>query len=196
MRPGDLILTPSWTWHDHGNPGNEPVIWLDGLDIPLVNSFDSSFAEHYPENAGALLPVENGSAPLFSYPYARSRETLDRLYRNGPPDPCQGVKMQFANSSTRGYTLPTIGAFAQFLPAGFRGKPYRGTDATVYCVAEGSGRSQIGGTPFEWRKHDVFVVPSWYPVSHESDSDAVLFSFSDRPAQKALGLWREEVPMI
>jgi gentisate 1,2-dioxygenase len=196
MWPGDLILTPSWTWHDHGNPGNEPVIWLDGLDIPLVNSFDSSFAEHYPENAGALLPVENGSSCPFSYPYTRSREELDRLFRTGPPDPCHGVKMQFANSIAEGRTLPTIGAFMQFLPAGFRGKPYRGTDATVYCVVEGSGQSQIGGKSVAWRKHDVFIVPSWHPVSHDSDSDAVLFGFSDQPAQKALGLWREEVPMI
>ena len=39
MRPGDFIITPSWTWHDHGNESNEPMIWLDGLDIPMVNHF-------------------------------------------------------------------------------------------------------------------------------------------------------------
>jgi gentisate 1,2-dioxygenase len=104
--------------------------------------------------------------------------------------------MEFANSVTGGYTLPTIGASIQFLPAGFRGKPYRGSAATVYFVVEGSGRSLIGATSFAWGEHDVLVVPSWYPVAHESDSDTVLFSFSDHPAQKALGLWREEVPMI
>ncbi len=49
MHPGDLILTPSWTFHDHGNPGDSPVVWLDGLDIPIVNFFDSSFAEHLPD---------------------------------------------------------------------------------------------------------------------------------------------------
>ena len=48
MSPGDFILTPSWTYHDHGNPGDEPTVWLDGLDIPIVNLFDTSFAEHYP----------------------------------------------------------------------------------------------------------------------------------------------------
>ena len=37
MRPGDFIITPSWTWHDHGNESEEPMIWLDGLDIPMVN---------------------------------------------------------------------------------------------------------------------------------------------------------------
>jgi gentisate 1,2-dioxygenase len=38
MRRGDFIVTPRWTWHEHGNDGDEPVVWLDGLDIPLVVS--------------------------------------------------------------------------------------------------------------------------------------------------------------
>ena len=212
MEPGDFILTPSWTFHDHGNPGTEPAIWLDGLDVPIVNLFDTSFAEHYPGETqplsrkegdalaryGAnLLPLEyragSLTAPVFNYPYRRSREALDTLYRNGPLDPCHGIKMQYVNPATGGYPMPTIGAFLQLLPPGFRGGSYRSTDATVYCVTEGSGESRIGDTTFRWEKHDVFVIPSWCPVSHASDSgEAVLFSFSDRPAQKALGLWREQ----
>ncbi|PWU11532.1 MAG: gentisate 1,2-dioxygenase [Terriglobia bacterium] len=213
MRPGDFILTPSWTYHDHGNPGETPVIWLDGLDIPIVNFFETSFAEHHPEETqpvtrsegdslvrfgAGLQPLEyqspRMSSPLFTYPYSRSRETLDRLYRNGPVHECHGVKVQFTNPATGGYPLPTIGAFLQLFPPGFRGAPYRSTDATVYCVVEGTGRSHVGKETFAWREHDVFVVPSWYPVSHEAEGESVLFSFSDRPAQKALGLWREQVP--
>jgi gentisate 1,2-dioxygenase len=38
MAPGDLVLTPSWTWHDHGSESAEPVIWMDGLDVPLIQS--------------------------------------------------------------------------------------------------------------------------------------------------------------
>lgn len=211
MRPGDFILTPSWTYHDHGNPGDCPVVWLDGLDIPIVNLFDTSFAEHHPEETqpvtrkegdalaryGAnMLPLEytsaSRSAPIFSYPYVRSRLALQRLYRNGPIHPCHGVKMQYVNPATGGYPMPTIGAFLQLLPGGFKGRAYRSTDATVYCVAEGRGRSLVGRDSFEWHEHDVFVVPSWSAVVHETAEDAVLFSFSDRPAQKALGLWREE----
>jgi gentisate 1,2-dioxygenase len=88
--------------------------------------------------------------------------------------------------------MPTIGAFLQFLPAGFIGARYRSTDASVFCCVEGRGRSRAGDSVFEWSEHDVFVVPSWSPVSHEAATDATLFSFSDRPAQRALGLWREE----
>ena len=211
MHPGDFILTPSGTFHDHGNPGREPVMWLDGLDVPIVNLFDTSFSAHHQDETQAvtrsegdalaryganMLPVDyetrSMSAPVFSYPYARSREALEMLRRNGPIDPWHGIKMHYINPATGGYTMPTIAAFLQLLPSGFRGQSFRSTDSTVYSVAEGRGRSRIGATIFNWAPRDIFVVPSWTPAFHESDEDAVLFSFSDRAAQKALGLWREE----
>ena len=91
--------------------------------------------------------------------------------------------------------MPTIGAFIQLLPAGFAGAPYCATDGTVYCVVEGHGHSVVGESTFAWDPHDVFVVPSWCQVAHRATDDAVLFSFSDRPLQKALDLWREEAPL-
>jgi gentisate 1,2-dioxygenase len=212
MHPGDLVITPSWTFHDHGNPGDTPVIWLDGLDIPMVAFFDAGFAERYAEpsqpltradgHAAAcygsnLLPLEyaakSGATPLLSYPYSRSRAALEALRANGDLHPCHGVKMQYANPATGGYPMPTIAAYLQLLPRGFRGRAHRSTDGTVYSVVEGRGRSHVNGQLFAWEEKDVFVVPSWCPVQHEADDDAVLFSFSDRPVQKALGLWREEV---
>ena len=39
MEPGDFVITPSWTWHDHGHEGTEPVVWLDGLDIPWLSDW-------------------------------------------------------------------------------------------------------------------------------------------------------------
>ena len=212
MRPGDFIITPSWTFHDHGNPGEGPVVWLDGLDIPMVAFFDTGFAERFPEESqpvakpegdalaryGAnLLPLEyeagSATTPIFNYPYARTREALDNIRRNGDPHPSHGFKMQYVNPATGGYPMPTIGAFVQLLPSGFAGRPSRATDGTVCCVIEGRGRSRVGEQSFAWEAHDVFVVPSWCSVAHEATGDAVLFSYSDRPAQKALGLWREEL---
>jgi len=210
MRPGDFVLTPFWTFHDHGNPGEAPVIWLDGLDVPIVNMFSASFAEHHPDETqpvtrpegdalnrygAALLPIDftpGRRSPMLSYPFARSRETLNRLSRSGPVHPSHGLKMQYVNPATGGYPMPTIAAFLQLLPGGFDGKSYRSTDATVFCVAEGRGTSRIGDQTFAWGPRDMFVVPSWTPVSHQTENEAVLFSFSDRPAQKALGLWRED----
>jgi gentisate 1,2-dioxygenase len=183
MHPGDFILTPSWSWHSHGNPGEKPVIWLDGLDIPIVNLFETSFLEHHTGQAAVRCDS------TLNYPYVRSREQLERLSRAYPLHQCNGVKMQLLE-------LPTLAAFLQFLPAGFDGAPYRSTDGAVFCAVEGQGTSRVGDVTFAWKKHDVFVIPSWCPVSHRADSESVLFSFSDRPVQKSLGLWREQAPMI
>lgn len=190
MHPGDLILTPSWTFHDHGNPGSSPVVWFDGLDIPLVNFFDSSFAEHLPDE-GTQLSVHS-SAPAFAFPYGPARAALrNKSLQNKSVHPCHGAKIEYLKPSGASVT-PTLGAFLQSLPAGFQGAPYRSTDSTVYCVAEGTGTSRIGDRSFEWAARDIFVVPSWCPVAHQATEDSILFSFSDRPAQKALGLWREQ----
>ncbi len=187
MHPGDFILTPSWTWHDHGNATSDPVVWMDGLDFPIVNMMDTSFAEHYPE--GTLPVAREESVSAFSFPYARSRQTLERLSKNVPVDPWHGVKLHYGDDAG---TMPTIDAWLQLLPAGFRTKPYRSTDATVFCVTEGHGQSQIGNTTLAWAPHDIFMTPSWKFVTHEAEDEAVLFSFSDRPLQRMLGLWREE----
>jgi len=211
MRPGDFIITPSWTWHDHGNPGSEPAIWLDGLDLPIVRTFATQFHEPYTEDVqpisrgegaslarygnnlkplGAVAPFGKTS-PIFSYPYDRSRETLARLAKEGDPDPCHGWKMEFINPLSGGPAMPTIGTFMQLLPKGLRSSPYRSTDGTVYSVAEGKGRVKIGNEEFAFEPKDTFVVPSWHAASIEAGSECVLFSYSDRPAQQALGLWRE-----
>jgi gentisate 1,2-dioxygenase len=100
--------------------------------------------------------------------------------------------MQFVNPLTGGHAMPTIAAFIQLLPKGFRTEPYRSTDGTVYSVVEGRGGVSIGTEQFTFEPRDVFVVPSWMPVSLKAESEAVLFSFSDRPAQEAMGLWREQ----
>ena len=91
--------------------------------------------------------------------------------------------------------MATIAGFIQLLPPGFSGKAHRSTDSTVFTATEGGGRSRIGDTTIEWKERDIFVAPSWFPVSHETENGAVLFSFSDRPAQKALNLWREQAPV-
>ena len=212
MHPGDFIITPSWTWHDHGNPGNEPVVWMDGLDIRIVELFAAQFHEVYPEEIQPVVRSEgaatarfgNGLAPLnatspfgkttpiFNYPYARSRESLELLSKDQDPDPYHGWKMTFTNPLTGGHAMPTIAAFIQLLPAGFQSRACRSTDGTIYSVVEGGGRVTIGSESFAFEPRDTFVVPSWAPVKFETTGETVLFSFSDRPGQEAMGLWREK----
>ena len=199
MHPGDFIVTPAWTWHDHGYPmtgaaGAGPVVWLDGLDIPLVRFFDAGFMENGAEEGAR--PMGPPKAETFSYPYAQARAALERLQDAGAPDPCHGSRLVYRNPATGAYPTPTMAAFLQSLPAGFEGEAWRATDATVYCVVDGRGQSVIGGETFAWGPRDVFVAPSWSLVRHRAETDAVLFSLSDRPAQEALGLWREAAPAV
>jgi len=210
MHPGDFVITPYMAWHDHGNDTDEPMFWLDGLDIPLIQFLDASFVERLGEDEqpigkpegysmaryGAnLMPVDqNGrtrTSPIFNYPYARTREALDQLSRTGNYDPCHGIKMRYSNPATGDHAMPTMGTFIQVLPKGFRTAHYRSTDATVFVAMEGKGRTRVGDATLEWGPKDIFVAPSWKPIVHEADEESVLFSFSDRPVQEKIGVWRE-----
>jgi gentisate 1,2-dioxygenase len=216
MYPGDFIITPSWDWHDHGNEGvagvSEPVVWLDGLDIPMVRFFDAGFAENAdaqvqlvakPEGHSFarfghnMVPVrhthQSATSPIFSYPYARSREALADLQRQEAPDVWMGHKLRYINPLTGGSPMPTIATFLQLLPQGFAGQMHRSTDGTVYSVVEGTGVATINDQAFTFGPRDTFVVPSWATLclNANASSDAVLFSYSDRPVQQAMGILRE-----
>ena len=211
MHPGDFVITPQWCWHDHGNDSAAPMVWLDGLDIPIVQLFDASFAEHFeadeqpltkPEGdslaryGSGLLPVDHRrgaiASPVFNYPYDRTREALEAMRKAQEWDPCHGLKMKYVNPVTGDYAMATMATFMQLLPKGFTGAPYQSTDGMVYVCVEGSGETLINGESFAWGPRDTFVVPSWAKHSHKvTGDDAVLFSFSDRAAQEKIGLWWE-----
>jgi gentisate 1,2-dioxygenase len=215
MERGDLILTPSGVWHDHGHEGDVPVVWLDGLDIPLVRYLGPVFVEPYPEERfpdgrptgdnmaryGAnMLPMgeryETANSPVFHYPYGRTREALAQLARAGDADPCHGIKMAYVNPVNGGPVMPTLGTYMQLLPKGFTSETWQSTAAFVYSVVEGRGRVVIGDHSFDWGPRDAFVVPGWYPHHFEASEEAVLFSFSDRPVQEKLGLYRDQRPLV
>jgi gentisate 1,2-dioxygenase len=210
MNVGDFVITPSWAFHDHGNPSKEPMVWMDGLDVPIVELLDAQFMEKFPEESqvtsrsegetfalfgNTMKPVEHKSrsrtSPLFWYPYERTRAALESMRSSQDAHPCWGYKLQYTNPVTGDWAMPTIGSFMQLLPKGFRGKDYRATDSTVYAVVEGKGRCLIDRQTLAFGPKDVFVCPSWMPYRLDTDADAVLFSFSDRPVQQALDLWRE-----
>ncbi len=210
MTPGDFIITPAMCWHDHGNTGDEAVIWLDGLDIPLVQFLDAGFAEKGDTDAQTqvrpqgdtlsrygsnMLPVDFEQAksepsPVCIYPYTQTREALLGIAKTDA-DKHFGYKLKFVNPATGASPMPTIGTFAQYLPAGFETLPYQCTDGTVFCCLEGNGQILVGDTTYSIEKNDVVTVPSWTKHKIQATSDTILFSFSDRPVQQTLGLWRE-----
>src|ERR1035441_2716606 len=127
-----------------GNETTEPMYWLDGLDIPMVQFFDASFAEGSDEDqqkitrpAGDsfaryghnLLPVDQKRAsktsPIFNYPYHYTREALEQAKTRNEWDACHGLKLRFSNPETGDFAMPTIGTFIQLLPKGFKTARYR-----------------------------------------------------------------------
>ncbi len=211
MEPGDFVITPSWTWHDHGNLSDGPMVWLDGLDMHIVNLLSASFREGYPgrthpitrpegsataEAGHGLVPIDfdhtSQTTPIFNYPYRVTREALDRMSRLRAPDACHGFKMKYINPLNGGWAMPTLATAMALLPKGFKTEPYRCTAGTVFTVVEGQGRARIGDLVVDFAPHDIFVAPSWAPYTIEATSDVVLFTYSDQGVQEKLDLFREQ----
>jgi gentisate 1,2-dioxygenase len=216
MLPGDLVLTPNWTWHDHANDTDGPMIWLDGLDAPLVRMLEAWFQETYPDesqsvgegfgrslakygSASGLRPswesVPAGKAsPLWRYPYTEAKATLEKLAAQGEGSRFDGVILEYTNPVTGGPAMPTIGCHIQLLRPGEQTQAHRHTSSTAYHVIEGEGHSIVNGRRLDWEDKDVFVVPTWMIHEHVNTGNrpAILFSHTDAPMMRALDLWREE----
>jgi gentisate 1,2-dioxygenase len=195
MYPGDLILTPNMCWHDHGHDGTEPVVWLDGLDIPLVRSLDASFAETYVTDQQVQLKQSAGRSQQFYYPYQDWYKKLQSLAYSSESIGTDGsYQLEFTNPLTGGPVLPTMSAFGSLLPSGTITRPQRRTDGWVGCIVQGELEVQCETQKFNATVHDTFVVPSWqrYTLRTTSQEPAIVFSYSDQATQRALGLWHHE----
>ena len=214
---GDLVLGPSWGWHSHGNLGDNPAVWFDALDIPLVKMLDASFFEGYDADSfrdnttdegsvraygkPGVLPTWNRTAtaataatPLLKYSWVDTHAALLAL-----PDenasPFDDMMLEYVNPLNGGPIMPTLACHLQRLRPGCKTASHRHTSSTVYVAAAGAGTSIIGDRRFDWQSGDVVSLPSWTWHAHENRSDsedAILFSVTDAPTLKALNLWREE----
>jgi gentisate 1,2-dioxygenase len=213
MRPGDLVLTPAWAFHDHGNTSDCPMIWLDGLDLPLINHMHANFfggaLEHSQEElvpvdsttrlyaAGRLNPQwrswREAYSPVVNYPWTQTAQILAGAAAVGEGSPHDGVIFDYTNPYSGGPVLPTMSCSIQLLSAGLHTEAHRHTVSAVYHVVRGAGTTIVDGVTIDWAEHDTFVVPGWKVHEHvnHSGDDAVLFSFTDAPVIRALGFERE-----
>jgi gentisate 1,2-dioxygenase len=220
MEPGDLVLTPNWTWHDHYNAGKKNLVWLDVLSVPLVSHLDANFHENYGEGPaqpiikrdgycrqkyGALRPrmneVINANTALpYTYKWRDTLRVLNDIAAAGERDRHDGVMLEYVHPMTGGPTMPTIGCWVQLIPPGESTAPHRHTSSTIYHVVQGEGLTTVGtkkgaGKELAWGAHDCFFVPSWNWHHFENKSKkgpAILFSVTDRPVLESLCLFREE----
>jgi gentisate 1,2-dioxygenase len=192
MFPGDLVLTPNWSWHDHANDTDAPMIWLDGLDTPLVRMLEAGFYEEYHQERQDFTAGANSSA--WHYPMSEMGTALQHLAATGSGDTVDGIILEYTNRRTGVPVMPTIACYMQLLRPGEKTRACRRVCCTNFHVVEGAGYSIVGGQQLVWEDKDVFTVPTWTLYEHVNSSDrpAFLFSFSDAPVMKALSLYREE----
>lgn len=219
MARGDVIISPTWTFHDCVVPSSatEPAIWFDGFDWGYSGLGEESTAfemNEYlpPEQPNQLIDKPDGywartvgrvgtesssmyPLPPVHYPWGETQAMLCALKeREVEGDPCDGLHLMFKSPVDQGPTLPTMAWHVQLLRARERTKAHRHNSTTCYAVFDGEGATTIEGERFEWGPGDIFVVPPWRWHHHENpmSGDAILFSIDDWPAMTKLGFYRRQ----
>lgn len=188
MERGDVLLTPRLDWHDHGKQGNGPMIWLDGLDLPVFQAFPVNFTDDYEESRYPSEPV--GLNTPLKYPWADVQAALDAI-----PGP-HAIYDYVSKKDGVSPVSTVIGAQAERIAPGTRSPLRHETTSYVFHCVKGSGHTIIKNdgkeTTIRWEDKDTFCVPSWSEVVHvnEGDSSAYLYNFNDAPLLKNLNIFR------
>jgi gentisate 1,2-dioxygenase len=214
LERGDLVLTPPWTWHDHGSESDERAVWMDALDIPLNNYLDAPFFENYPRASQPVDKVLNASVlkhgvgqlrpaweelsrdypPLMTYKWADTERALANLAAV-EADPFDDVALEYANPHTGGSVMKSFSCQIQMLRPGIHTAAHRHTGSWVYLAFDGHGATIIDGVRFAWGPGDMFVLPSWATHEHlnaSTDERAILFAVHDTPLLRLTDKYRVE----
>jgi gentisate 1,2-dioxygenase len=212
MERGDFVITPNWAWHDHGQENDKPVIWIDGLDLHIINFFETAFSEHSNDKmqlqarqigesqarwGSNMRPFNTPSpfgatTPIFNYKYKASRDALMAVAASESIDPHLGYALRYVNPLDGGWPMPLIAAWLTHLPKGFETRQLRCTDGQTIVMLEGELHVEAGDKSFTGGEGDVVALPSWVWRKVRASKDAVFFTFSDRSAQEKLAIYREE----
>jgi len=189
MVPNDVVLTPNWCWHGHGNDSRTNAYWLDVLDVPLVQLLEPMFfepAEEEKTHEAFEAPPPTKDSP-FVFPIA---DTLKRLDATAPdPTGRFGTSVELGNPA-----MDTIGLHMMRLAPRAKTSPYKTTANNIFAVVKGTGATTVDGERFEWNRGDVIAAPAWLPHSHDAGEEALLLRVTDEPVMQRLGFFRVEEP--
>ncbi len=207
MEEGDLVLTPGGEWHDHGHEGDEPVIWLDALDLPLFVYLEGSYAEEAPLQAqrnrpdaseveymaAGLVPSRNREKkvrnyPMMRYPWARTEQALRQQMKYND-DPI--AEIDYVNPETGDDVLPTMGFTAMMLQSYKSIEPVLKSTSCAFHIIKGEGKSIVNGEEVSWGPKDTFTAPVFSEISHKATSEAFVICIHDKPLQDRLGYYEE-----
>ena len=181
MLPGDVVLTPGWTWHSHYNEGGANAYWIDFLDVPLVQRLEPMFYEQHPVEVQEVLSEPKESKLAFSRAWTKA--TLAGL-----PAAANGVKRLLLPKDS----MPSMSLYFLGMASGASTGSLRNSASHIYAVVEGRGRARLGDGAVSWERGDVFTAPCWAPVEIEAAEDSLVFQVTDEPLLRMLGLYREQ----
>ena len=216
MRRGDFLLTPGWHFHGHHNETDQPMAWIDGLDIPFAHYTDTGFFEYGCDGVtDESTPHVSRSERLWAHPGLRPLIGLDAkssspiaAYRWEHTDAALREQLaledegyaattepghaavRYTNPTTGGDVMPTIRAEFHRLRGGAHTKPRRDVGSRVFQVFEGAGHIRLGERSHAVSRGDLVVVPSWVQWSLQADTEFDLFMFSDAPIVESLHFHR------
>lgn len=201
MEKGDLILTTQYDWHDHGNEGDQPLIWLDGLDMPMfAGSFPVNFQTRMMDHPDFKGQRYHESSVTKDSPIHFRWSTMKANLAKDASAPY--TRLEYINPAFQdGHVSRTVAAYAERLLPGKSSVVRQETANNIYHVVEGSGETIItrtgdaaGPTILKWSQGDTFCVPSWYRFEHvaaeSTDEAAYLFNYNDSSALEKLGFMR------
>ena len=184
MAPGDVLLTPNWSWHGHGNEADAPAYWIDFLDTPLIHALEPMFFEPHPEIYEPVARIAEVSPMRFAWD-----DSMQRLEAaSADSDGAYGLHIELGAPA-----MATISLHMMRIEAGVVTAPHRTTANAIYAVAKGAGVSMIDGETLQWSRGDVIAAPAWRPHSHRALKDSVLLRVSDEALLRKLDLLRTEV---
>jgi gentisate 1,2-dioxygenase len=209
MQRGDLILTPTGLWHEHGHDGTEPVVWLDVLDLPLVYYMEASYhvdggrqvvkaghGEHRYAHGG-LLPTTvfqqpSRAYPMLRYPWTDARAALVSLAADQPH--LDAVQLTYSNPETGGHAQNILGFYALMLrPGQTLTLPVR-SPAMVFHLIEGAAQVIVEDQPFSLAEGDTCCAPGYSSVTLSNPSaaePAFLFIADETPLHQKLGVFED-----
>jgi gentisate 1,2-dioxygenase len=204
MLPGDMILTPGWTWHEHQHAGRERAVWVDVLDVPMHAYLETGEYEAGPPRNVTALPPDTAFEPGFTPDTPTARQTYSPMFRYPwdsavralealPPGPDGARRLRYTNPVTGGSIFATIDCYLLGLTAGRETKPYKTNSNCVCVVKEGQGKTRVGDDVVTWGPKDVFSLPHGLWISHHASKDARLFQITDREILRRLDILRDEV---
>lgn len=205
MLPGDLVLTPGMTWHQHANDGNARAVWVDALDVPVHGYLDNRVFEPGPVHGALDVPPDAVFAaglapdrpdggwaysPKFRYPWEATAAALDAV----KPASDGSRRLRYTNPATGGAILSTIDCYVLGLAKGVETAAYRTNSNAVCVVVEGEGQSRIGDDIVSWGPKDIFSLPHGQWISHKASSAKTrLFQITDRELFRRLDFLRDEI---